>query len=108
MKNKLFWVGASAYFIGDIVTTYVGLKIGAIEMNPFIKTFPFIFLAKAGALLLMFVVLKYLDYLSLRNSSKLLIDTSDTMKRFIALLLVSLGVGVGIINNSLVIMGEVL
>ena len=102
MKNKLFWLGALAYFVGDLLTTYIGLSIGAVELNPFIKMFPIMLLAKLGVLMFMFGVFKYIEYLSIKTKNE---RFGEAMKKIISTELVVLGVGVGVINNILVIGG---
>ena len=104
MKNKLFWIGAFSYFVGDLITTYVGLSVGAIELNPFMKTFPFMILAKLGALLFMFGAFKYIEYLSISTKNE---KTGESLKKLIYGELVILGVGVGILNNVMVIKGYI-
>lgn len=105
VKNKLLWVGVLSFFVADLITTYIGLSVGAIEMNPFIKTFPFMFMAKVGALIFMFGVFKYFDYLSIKSSNRTFMTATEILKKFIVIELVVLGVGIGVINNIIVIRG---
>lgn len=105
MKNKLFWIGAFAYFIADIITTAIGLSLGAQELNPFIKTLPFMLFAKVGVLLFLFGVLKYFEYLRIKSEHKMIVNSSIVLKNIITIFITVLGVGIGIINNSIVILG---
>ena len=103
MKNKLFWVGAFAYFVADLITTAIGLHLGAQELNPFIKTLPFMIMAKAGVLVFLFGVLKYFEYLRIKSEHKMIIESSIILRNFVIAFMVIVGVGIGIINNTVVI-----
>ena len=106
MKNRLFWIGVFAYFVADIITTSIGLSMGYQELNPFIKTIPFMIFAKFGVLLLLFGVFKYFEYLRIKNDNSTIIKTEVIMRRIIIFILLVSGVGIGIINNSLVIVAS--
>ncbi len=105
IKNRLFWLGAFAYFVGDLITTAIGLQVGAQELNPFIKSLPYMVLAKVGVLLFLFGVLKYLEYMKLKSEHQMIIKSSNILHKFIVLWMASLGIGIGVINNIIIIRG---
>lgn len=105
MKNRLFWIGAFCYFIADIITTAVGLSLGAQELNPFIKTIPFMLFAKFGVLMFLFGVLKYFEYIRIKSSHKIMIESSKVLESFIICFMAFLG-AVLVINNIIIIGGE--
>ena len=75
-------------------------------MNPFIKTIPFMVFAKFGVLMLLFGVLKYFEYIRIKSEHKLIINSSKILHSAIVLFMAVLGIGV-VINNSIVILGEI-
>lgn len=103
MKNKLFWIGAFAYFVADLITTAIGLYLGAQELNPFIKTLPFMAMAKAGVLIFLFGVLKYFEYLEIKSEHKMIVHSSIILRNFIIAFVGFVGIGIGVINNIIVI-----
>lgn len=105
MKNELFWVGAFCYFIADLITTSIGLSMGRPELNPFVKTLPFMLFAKAGVLMFLFGVLKYFEHMRIKSGDKLTIETSRRLESFIIVFIAFIGIGIGVINNVLSIGG---
>lgn len=105
MKNKLFWIGAFAYFVADLITTAIGLSMGAQELNPFIKTIPFMLFAKFGVLMFLFGVLKYFEYMRIKSGDKMIIKSSKILESFIICFMAFIGVGL-VINNVIFIVGE--
>ena len=107
MKSALFWLGAFSYFIGDVITTAIGLHVGAVELNPLIKSLPYMVLAKVIVLIFLFSVLKYFEHVKRISNDAYVSMIGNTMETTIVCILVFLGLGIGIINNLYVILTQV-
>lgn len=103
-QNKLLYFGIFVYAFLDILTTYIGLSLGAQELNPFIKTVPLMILAKVVVVFLIIGAWKYLVFMKETSKKPSIIKTSDLMRKVIVFII--LFVGLAAFGNNVIIIAS--